>query len=46
VVLLEFQRGGEYGPRVTGVGTTFDEAVQLGKRWMERYEEWDQRRLS
>ena len=42
-VLLDFQRDGDRGPRVTGFGTTFEEAVRFGLTWMRRYDERDHR---
>jgi hypothetical protein len=44
VVLLEFQRGAEYGPRVTGFGVTFEAALQFGLGFMRRYDERDRLR--
>ena len=41
-VILDFQRGGDCGPRVTGYGTTFEAALQFGLKWMQRYDERDQ----
>jgi hypothetical protein len=36
-VLLDFQRGGASGPRVTGFGLTVAEAIRFAMPFMERY---------
>jgi hypothetical protein len=38
-VVLDFQRDGRFGPRVTGFGTTYAEAMRFAEPWMERYDE-------
>jgi hypothetical protein len=43
-VILDFQRDGVFGPRVTGFGTTYDQAVRFAQKYMERYDEQDRGR--
>jgi hypothetical protein len=44
LVILEFQRGGRFGPRVTAAGLTFDHAMAYGRDRMLLYDERDRQR--
>jgi hypothetical protein len=46
VVLLEFERGAEYGSRVTGFGVTFEAALHFGLAFIHKYDERDRLRLT
>jgi hypothetical protein len=44
MVILEFQRGGQFGPRVTAAGLTFAQALAYGRDRMLLYDERDRQR--
>jgi hypothetical protein len=44
MVILEFQRGGRMGPRVTAVGMSFAHALAYGRDRMLLYDERDRQR--
>jgi hypothetical protein len=44
LTILEFQRGGRFGPRVTAVGVTYETALAYGRDRMRLYDERDRQR--
>jgi hypothetical protein len=44
LTILEFQRGGRFGPRVTAAGVTFEQALAYGRDRMLLHDERDRQR--